>query len=419
MDEKICIVGLGYVGLPLAVEFGKLSDIIGFDIKEKRIQELGQNNDSTNEISPDELKRAKIAYTSDSKEIRKASFIIIAVPTPIDDYNNPDLGLLKSASKIVGENLSKNSVVVYESTVYPGCTEEVCAPILENYSGLKCGLDFKIGYSPERINPGDKEHTIDKIIKIVSGMDEDSLKRINDTYLKVCKAGVHKAPSIKVAEAAKVIENVQRDLNIALMNELSIIFNKLGIDTKDALEAASTKWNFHKYSPGLVGGHCIGVDPYYLTYKAESLGYHPEVILSGRRINDNMHKFIVELLVKASGSIKKVLIMGMTFKENVKDYRNSRVNNLIKELKEHKIDVTGCDPLLEKDIIEKEFGIKSYDFNEKIKFDAVILAVPHKQFKEISLKKLKDIMDNPILIDVKNFYKKEEAIKEGIAYRSL
>jgi len=388
MTKTVCVVGLGYVGLPLAVALSKNFTLIGFDIKEKRIEELKQGIDSTKELSTEELLAARITYTNLSEDIKKADFIIIAVPTPVDKHNNPDLTPLISSSTLVGKNLSSGATVVYESTVYPGCTEEVCVPLLEKYSGLKCGTDFKIGYSPERINPGDKEHTIFKVTKIVSGMDEETLNVVDAVYSTVTKT--HRAPSVKVAEAAKVIENIQRDLNIALMNELAIIFSRMNIDVKDVLNAAGTKWNFHHYRPGLVGGHCIGVDPYYLTYKAEELGYHPEVILAGRRINDNMHRFYAEKLIhliikdgkKVAGT--KVLVLGLTFKPNVKDARNSRIKYLIEELKRYGVEVFGCDPLLEDEIVEKEFGVKNYFFDEvKSQTDYFILAAPHDAFNQV------------------------------------
>jgi len=424
MKQKICVVGLGYVGLPLAVEFGKQDNIIGFDINETRIMELRKNIDSTNEISSSEIKKSNIVFTSDPLDIKKSDFIIIAVPTPIDKTKKPDLKYLKSASELVGKNLAKNTIVIYESTVYPGVTEEFCTPILEKESGLKCGEDFKIGYSPERINPGDKEHTVDKIIKIVSGMDDQTTEKVAQVYNTIIKAGVFKAKTIKTAEAAKVIENIQRDLNIALMNELSIIFHKLGINTKDVIDAAATKWNFHKYHPGLVGGHCIGIDPYYLTYKAEQAGYDPQVILAGRKINDNMHNFVVELLLNSLNEAGKapskssVLILGLTFKENVVDYRNSRTKNLIEELKKHDITIHAHDPLLGK--TEKKFSVKNQELKDIPKVDAVILTVAHNDFKKISLKELKAKLNaNPVLIDIKNFYNYSEAEKEGFIYKTL
>ena len=423
-DPKICVVGLGYVGLPLAVEFAKYYTVAGFDVNKEKIEELKKGMDRTNEVSKKSLLKADLILTADPQDIKESDFIIVAVPTPIDDSKKPDLKYVKGASKFVGQNLRKDAIVVYESTVYPGVTEEICLPILEKESGLKCGTDFKIGYSPERINPGDKEHTVDKIIKIVSGMDEESSEIIAKVYSKAIKAGVFKAKNIKTAEAAKVIENIQRDLNIALVNELSLIFNRMDIDTRDVLEAAGTKWNFHKYTPGLVGGHCIGVDPYYLTFKAAELGYDPKVILAGRSVNEYMAKHVVETIVielkKAGKKAKdsKVLIMGLTFKENVPDTRNSKVTDIIKYLKENKIEVIAYDPLV--DDIEKSFEIPSTNFESMNKVDCVIVFSPHKVFESITLDNLKQkINSNPILFDIKGFYNKEEATKKGFVYKRL
>ena len=421
---KLCIIGLGYVGLPLALEFSKVFRTVGFDINKERIEQLENNQDKTNESTEEELKNSSIFFTSDPKNIKEADFIIIAVPTPLTSSKKPDLSFVESASKIAGENLKKHTIIVYESTVYPGTTEEICIPILEKYSNLKCGQDFKIGYSPERINPGDKEHTIDKIIKIVSGMDQETTDKIAEVYNKIIKAGIHKAKNIKVAEAAKVIENIQRDLNIALMNELSLIFHKLNIDTKEVLEAAGTKWNFLKFYPGLVGGHCIPVDPYYLTYKAEQLGYNPKVILAGRSINDYMPKYIADLIIKAlnqSDKIlknSKVLLLGLTFKENVKDTRNSRAKDIINELKEYNIDVIAYDPLV--DDSEKEFNIKNINLNEINDIDCILLINSHNEFKNITIDRLLEITtENPVLIDIRSFFNKEEAEKKGFIHKSL
>ncbi len=387
--NKICVVGLGYVGLPLAVEFAKKGEkIIGYDKDEGRVEALKKGYDYTNEIRSEDLENYSIDYTSNPKEISKSNFIIIAMPTPITEAKIPDLSYVENASMVVGKYMKKNSIVVYESTVYPGVTEDVCKPVLENVSGMKCGLDFKIGYSPERVNPGDKEHTIDKIVKVIAGMDKESLDVIDSVYSKITKT--YRSGSIKEAEAAKVIENIQRDLNIALMNELAIIFDKMNINVENVLDAASTKWNFHKYHPGLVGGHCISVDPYYLTFKAEELGYHPQVILAGRRINDDMHKFyadkvihkLVENDIKLKGA--NVLVMGLTFKPNVKDCRNSRVRNLIEELKTYGINVFAHDPLLSDETVEREFGVKNYVFNDIMyRVDFTVLAVKHKAFDEL------------------------------------
>lgn len=423
-NPKICVIGLGYVGLPLAVEFAKYYTVTGFDTNSEKINDLKKGIDKTNEVSEKDLKKTKLRLTSNPKDIKESNFIIIAVPTPIDDSKKPNLKYVEDASKFVGKNLRKGAIVVYESTVYPGVTEEICLPILEKESGTKCGKDFKIGYSPERINPGDKDYTIDKIIKIVSGIDKESSDIIAKVYSKVIKAGVFKAKSIKTAEAAKVIENIQRDLNIALVNELSLIFDKMDIDTKDVLEAAGTKWNFHKYTPGLVGGHCIGVDPYYLTFKAAQLGYTPKVILAGRDINEYMSKHVADIIAneinKAGKKIRfaKVLIMGVTFKENVLDTRNSKVSDVITYLKEKEIEVVAYDPLVED--IEKDFSIPKTDLKSSDKFDCTLVFSPHKIFSSITLDNLKQKMNpNPILIDIKGFYNKEEAIKKGFVYKKL
>lgn len=412
--SKIAVVGLGYVGFPLAVEFGKIVKTIGFDLNKRRINELQNFEDTNNETSTEEIKAAKsLQVTSDANKIKQAKFIIIAVPTPITKNKQPDLFCLESASEIVGKNLTKGSIVVYESTVYPGVTEDVCVPILEKFSGLKYKKDFKVGYSPERINPGDKEHDIKSIVKVVSGCDDQTLKEVSDIYSLIVKAGVYKAKSIKVAEAAKVIENTQRDLNIALMNELAIIFHEMGIDTLDVLKAASTKWNFIKMFPGLVGGHCIGVDPYYLTFKAEELGYHPQVILAGRRINDGMGKYIAEqtvkLLIDANKTVKKakVLVLGITFKENISDIRNSRVIDVINELKEYSIDVIVSDPLADSQAVKHEYGIELNKYKKDMKVDAIIVAVNHEEFKkDLTLVSLKNHLiagknEKGVVVDVK------------------
>jgi UDP-N-acetyl-D-glucosamine/UDP-N-acetyl-D-galactosamine dehydrogenase len=424
METKICIVGLGYVGLPLAIEFAKQFDTIGFDINEKRIQELKNNLDRTNEISEETLKDSNLKLTTNELEISNYDFIIVAVPTPIDEAKKPNLDYLKNASKLIGRNLSKGSTIVYESTVYPGVTEEICTPLLEQESGLKVKQDFKVGYSPERINPGDKEHTIDKIIKIVSGIDEESLNTISKVYSQIITAGVFKAKDIKTAEAAKVIENIQRDLNIALVNELSLIFDKLNINTKEVLEAAGTKWNFHKYTPGLVGGHCIGIDPYYLAYKAEQLNFRPKLILAGRNTNEYMPKHLANLVISSlndAGKVlkgSKVLLLGLAFKENINDTRNSKALDLITHLKEFHIDVIAHDPLVNADQ-NKIFEIENKKFEEIEKIDATILVTPHDKFKEITLEKLKQKMDHPILIDIKSFYDKEKAKELNFIYKSL
>ncbi|WP_281885456.1 nucleotide sugar dehydrogenase [Paenibacillus sp. YYML68] len=386
MNRKIGIVGLGYVGLPVAVAFGLRESVVGFDINQKRIESLQRNIDSTGEINYEDLKNTNIEFTTNSAKLSDCNFIIVAVPTPIDAARQPDLTPLQKASETVGKHLKAGTIVVFESTVYPGATEEVCLPILERFSGLQAGTDFFLGYSPERINPGDREHTFTKIVKVVAGQDENTTSIIADVYGSVVEAGVYRASSIKVAEAAKVIENTQRDLNIALMNELAIIFDRLNIDTSEVLKASGTKWNFLKFSPGLVGGHCIGVDPYYLTHKAESVGYHPEIILAGRRINDNMGQFIATSLVKQmilagipiQGS--KVAVLGITFKENVPDIRNSKVIDIIKELQEFGIVVEVSDPIAEPTEVFDEYGVQLIPLNKLENFDAVVLAVPHEEF---------------------------------------
>jgi len=423
MSYQICIVGMGYVGLPLAMAFDKEFNVIGFDISEKKIKDLKNSIDVTNEVSKQELSNCSIEFTNDPSKIKQADFVIVAVPTPIDEDKIPDLYCVESASEIVGKNLKKGAIVVFESTVYPGTTEEICLPILEKESKLKCGKDFKIGYSPERVNPGDKEHTVEKIVKIVSGMDKESTEKIAEIYGKVIKAGIHKAPNIKTAEAAKVIENIQRDLNIALANELSLIFERMNINTREVIEAAGTKWNFHKYYPGLVGGHCISIDPYYLTYKARRLGYEPKVILAGREINEFMSKHLNNMVLRALIAQKKhimgskALVMGLTFKENVPDTRNSKIKDVIGYLKKYSIRVKGYDPVITEEDF-KHFEIEKYQEGDK--FDVIIVFSPHKVFKEISLDKLKAwTTDKPILIDVKSFYNQKEAEEKGFYYKTL
>src|SRR6186713_2458502 len=370
-ERTVAVVGLGYVGLPIAVAFGKHGRTIGFDINKAKIEELQKGFDRTGEVSAADLKTSQVQYTAQPGDLKAADFIIVAVPTPIDDALQPDLQALRVSSELIGKHLSPGTIVVYESTVYPGVTEEVCLPILEKTSGLKAGTDFKVGYSPERINPGDKEHTLEKIVKVVSAQDQESLDIVASTYGLVVKAGVHRASSIKVADAAKVIENTQRDLNIALMNELALIFNRLGIDTKGVLEAAGTKWNFLKFSPGLVGGHCIGVDPYYLTHKAESVGYHSEVILAGRRINDNMGIHIANSVIKLMAQnelpINKadILVLGVTFKENCPDIRNSRVIDLIRELQSYGTTIHLYDPEADPTEVKHEYNLTLIDFPSK------------------------------------------------------
>ncbi|MDO6450498.1 nucleotide sugar dehydrogenase [Oceanobacillus profundus] len=386
MEQNIAVVGLGYVGLPLAVAFAKKREIIGFDINKERVGELKKGYDRTNEVEAEDMKDTTVKFTADPVDLKKANFIIVAVPTPITESKQPNLNPLLRASETIGKNLSKGTIVVYESTVYPGATEEECVPVLENASGLKCGEDFFVGYSPERINPGDKEHTFTTITKVVSGQNDEVLEIVANVYGSVVDAGVHKASSIKVAEAAKVIENTQRDLNISLMNELAVIFEKLDIDTAEVLEAAGTKWNFLNFSPGLVGGHCIGVDPYYLTYKAQKVGHHPEVILAGRKTNDNVGKFIATSLVKqmiknnmpVQGSI--VTVLGFTFKENVPDLRNTRVIDIVKELEDYGIKVQTTDVQANPVEAHEEYGIDLISHKEIVPADAVIFAVPHEEY---------------------------------------
>ncbi len=409
INRKISVIGLGYVGLPVAVAFGNSHPVIGFDVNKKRILELQSNEDFTLEVTSEELKSTDIIFTSDPKDLSKADFHIVAVPTPINDANQPDLSPLISASKSVGSQLKKGDIVVYESTVYPGATEEDCVPVLEDCSGLKCGKDFFVGYSPERINPGDKEHVFTNITKIVSGQTPEILDIVADVYSSVVTAGVHKASSIKVAEAAKVIENTQRDLNIALMNELAVIFERMDIDTVDVLEAAGTKWNFLPFRPGLVGGHCIGVDPYYLTHKAQKLGYHPEVISAGRRINDSMPAHVVEQTVKrmiqAGSPIKRarVGILGLTFKEDCPDLRNSKVGDVIHEFNAYGVDLLVHDPLAEPTDAEKYYGVSLCNWQDLTDLDAIILCVSHKEYKALTIEEYKTML-NPgaVLMDVKS-----------------
>ncbi len=425
--EKLSVIGLGYVGLPLAISFAKKVEVIGFDINKAKVEAYKKGIDVTNEVGNKNLRETTAFLTSNEEELQKAKFYIITVPTPINSDKTPNLDAVIGASKIVGRNLVKGSIVVYESTVYPGVTEDICMPLLEKESGLKCGIGFKIGYSSERINPGDRVHRLEKIKKVVSGMDEETLDIIAKVYGLIIKAGVYKAENIKVAEAAKVIENSQRDINIAFMNELSIIFNKLGIDTQAVLRAARTKWNFLKFTPGLVGGHCIGVDPYYLTYKAEQIGCHSQIILAGRKINDDMGKYVAEntlkQLIKADRQIKgcKVLVMGITFKENCPDIRNSKVIDIINELKEYGIEIKIVDPLAEESEVQREYGIKLSKLEDITDMDAVIFAVPHKKFKSISLKDLKKIYkdDKLVLIDIKGMFDKKEAESLNYLYWRL
>ncbi len=413
---KISLVGLGYVGMPIAVAFSKKVDVIGFDINEKKIEQYKNGFDPTKEVGDEGISASSVDFTSDETRLKEALFHIVAVPTPVNDDHTPDLRPVIGASEILGRNLMRGSIIVFESTVYPGVTEDICVPILEKESGLKCGIDFKIGYSPERINPGDKIHRFENIIKIVSGMDEESLDTIAKVYELVVDAGVYRAESIKVAEAAKVIENSQRDINIAFMNELSIIFNKMGIDTQSVLKAAGTKWNFLNFYPGLVGGHCIGVDPYYLTYIAEKMGYHSQVILSGRRINDGMGRYVAENCVKkliAAGKQimgAKVAIFGFTFKENCPDTRNTKVIDIVRELEEYGINPIISDPQADVQEAKRLYGIDFVDISKINNVDAVILAVAHEEFKKLNLDQLNSMFceGKKVLLDIKGVLNKKE-----------
>ncbi|GFO63730.1 nucleotide sugar dehydrogenase [Geomonas paludis] len=419
--RKISVVGLGYVGLPVAVAFGKVRSTIGFDISTRRIDELRAGCDRTGEVASEELVSADICYTNRIEDLREADFHVVAVPTPVDPANQPDLTLLCSASETVGKALKKGDIVVYESTVYPGVTEEICLPILERVSGMKSPDDFTVGYSPERINPGDKEHTFTSILKVVSGQDPRTLDVIASVYSEVVVPGVHRAPSIKVAEAAKVIENTQRDLNIALMNELALIFDRLGIDTSEVLAAAGSKWNFLNFKPGLVGGHCIGVDPYYLTYQAEKIGYIPQVILAGRRINDGMGKFVAQRAVKeiiraghhVLGSY--VTVLGLTFKENCPDLRNSKVVDILNELGDYGLKVQVCDPMADPHEARSAYGVTLKDPDRLQPAVAVIAAVAHDSYRQWSPAKFASLMvENPVLIDVKGIYDPRQMAAAGI-----
>ena len=429
-EEKISLVGLGYVGMPIAVAFAKKVDVIGFDLNAKKIELYKSGIDPTLEVGDEAIRNTTVEFTSDEAKLREAKFHIVAVPTPVNDDHTPDLSPVEGASRILGRNLTKGSIVVFESTVYPGVTEDVCVPILEAESGLKCGVDFKIGYSPERINPGDKVHRLETIVKIVSGMDAETLDVVAKVYELVVEAGVHRAENIKVAEAAKVIENSQRDINIAFMNELSIIFNKMGIDTKAVLEAAGTKWNFLKFFPGLVGGHCIGVDPYYLTYKAEQIGYHSQVILAGRIINDDMGKYVAENVVKklitAGKNVRdaKVAILGFTFKENCPDTRNTRVIDIMNELGEYGIVPVVADPVADAEEGKQHYGIEFVDINTVKDMDAVIIAVGHTEFMNFSMSDIDSMFasgDNAgkVIVDVKGVLDRKTYSEAGYQYWRL
>lgn len=425
--EKLSLVGLGYVGMPIAVAFAKKISVIGYDLNKSKIELYEKGIDPTREVGDEGVKASSVVFTADETKLREAKFHIVAVPTPVNDDHTPDLSPVEEASQILGRNLVSGSVVVFESTVYPGVTEDVCVPILEKASGLKCGIDFKIGYSPERINPGDKVHRLETIKKIVSGMDDETLNLVAKVYEIIVEAGVHRAESIKVAEAAKVIENSQRDINIAFMNELSIIFNKMGLDTQSVLRAAGTKWNFLNFYPGLVGGHCIGVDPYYLTYKAEMMGYHSQIILSGRRINDDMGKYCAENCVKqlisANKAVKgaKVAILGFTFKENCPDTRNTKVLDIVKELNEYGIDPAISDPVADADEAKKLYGIEFLDIESIKDMDAVILAVAHTEFLSLAIEEVDKLYGSgkKVLLDLKGLLNRNEYEIAGYSYWRL
>lgn len=425
--NKIAVVGLGYVGLPLAAHLSRHFTVIGFDINEEIVSELKKGHDRTMELSDAELKKSKIHFTSKQSDISGSRLFIVAVPTPVDHFHVPDLSAIENASAIIGRQMSSGSCVVYESTVYPGVTEDICVPVLERESKLKFGRDFTVGYSPERINPGDKVHTVSNTIKIISASDADTLNLLEGIYGAVVKVKLHPVSSIKVAEAAKVIENTQRDINIALMNELAIIFNRMGIDTLEVLEAAGTKWNFLSFRPGLVGGHCIGVDPYYLTYKAESIGYRPEVILAGRRINDNMGKYVaqrtIKMMIAADIQINKarVAVLGLSFKENVPDLRNTRVIDIINELKDYGVEVLINDPLADSVEARQHYNIELTSLKEIKNIDAVILAVAHNHYKEMGLSRLAGLCrkNHPILLDIKSVFEPDTAKSFGINYWRL
>jgi UDP-N-acetyl-D-galactosamine dehydrogenase len=427
--RPVCVVGLGYVGLPLAVALNKKFPVVGFDVNERRIEELVRGEDKTLEVAGPALRASTIEFTSKPEAISRCPFVIIAVPTPVDEYNIPDLTPVRAATETVARRLSPGSVVVYESTVYPGVTEETCVPIIESMRGWKWKKDFFVGYSPERVNPGDKEHTVDRILKVVSGDGPEVLELVASVYGAAITAGVYRAPDIKTAEAAKVIENTQRDLNIALINELAIIFHRMGLDTREVLAAAATKWNFLRFEPGLVGGHCIGVDPYYLTYRAESLGYHPEVILAGRRINDSMGKYVAEMTVKkllSSGNLRPhahVLILGLSFKEDIGDIRNSKVVDIDHELREYGLDPCIYDPHADKDDARHEYGVDLVDRAEaRAPYDAVVVAVKHKAFRElltVDWYRRNGRDGAPVVIDVKGLCSPDEMAKAGFPYWRL
>ena len=429
-DEKIALVGLGYVGMPIAVAFAKKVKVIGYDLNATKIELYKQGVDPTKEVGNEGIKATTVDFTSDETRLKEAKFIIVAVPTPVNIDHTPDLTPIIGASEIVGRNLTTGAIVVYESTVYPGCTEDVCIPILEKQSGLKCGVDFKIGYSPERINPGDKVHRLENIHKIVSGIDADSLEEIRNVYNLVIEVGTHPVSNIKTAEAVKVVENSQRDINIAFMNELAMAFDRMGIDTNEVVDGMNTKWNALGFRPGLVGGHCIGVDPYYFTYEAEKLGYHSQIILNGRIINDSMGAYVadaaVKQMIKAGQSPKnsKVVILGLTFKENCPDTRNSKVNDIIKQLKTYEIDPIVVDPWASERDALQEYGVELKSMNDVENADCVIIAVAHNEFKALSLDDIKDLFkktsdDKKVLLDVKGIYKVADLEASGLRFWRL
>ena len=420
----VAVVGLGYVGLPLALAFGRVMPTVGFDVAEAKVRAYREGYDPTGEMEPELFARAgQLRFTTSPDELGQADYIVVAVPTPVDNAHQPDLTPVERASETVGRHMKRGATVIFESTVYPGVTEEVCVPILERESGLVCGQDFKVGYSPERVNPGDREHRLETIVKVVSGQDEETLERVATLYERIIEAGVHRAPSIKVAEAAKVIENTQRDLNIALMNELAVIFHRLGIDTMDVLEAAGTKWNFLPFRPGLVGGHCIGVDPYYLTYRAEMSGYHPDVILAGRQINDGMGRFVAEQTVKrmiAAGERVKgarVLVLGLTFKEDCADLRNSRVIDVIRELEEYGVEVLVHDPVADADEARREYGVELVALDAAAPVDAVVAAVAHREIAALDPARLAALGREPGIpfMDVKSAFDRQALAAAGFS----
>jgi len=425
-EEKVSVIGLGYVGFPLLIEFAEKYDVIGFDINKEKIQSYKDGIDVTSEIGNERTKATQAEFTSNEIDLRQCKFHIVAVPTPINLDKTPNLTPIMEASKTVARNLTKGSIIVFESTVYPGTTEEICIPVIEEYSGLTFGVDFEVGYSPERINPGDRVNTLTKIVKVVSGSTQKALDTIYKVYDEIIEAGVHKAPTIKVAEASKVIENAQRDINIAFMNELSMVFDKMEINTNDVLEAAKTKWNFLDFKPGLVGGHCIGVDPYYFTYKAEQLGYHSQIILAGRKINDEMGKYaatnIIKQIILSGQPVKgsKVAILGITFKEDVSDVRNTRVIDIIDELKDYGVNVLVFDPVADKQEVEKEYGIELIDKEQLKELSAVVLAVPHKEFENYSFEELNALYKKEkVMIDIKGKLSKKEFETNNYLYWSF